>query len=31
MIAPPPSGPVPFDRDQALLLLHDMLRIRRLA
>ena len=30
MIAPPPSGPVPFPRDFALRLLADMVRIRRL-
>ena len=30
MIAPPPSGPVPFPREFALRLLADMLRIRRL-
>ena len=30
MIAPPPSGPVPFERDFALKLLKDMLRIRRM-
>jgi len=27
---PPPSGPVPYDKDFALKLLRDMLRIRRL-
>jgi pyruvate dehydrogenase E1 component alpha subunit len=30
MIAPPPAGPVPFERDFALALLRDMLRIRRM-
>lgn len=30
MIAPAPTGPVPYARDQALGLLRDMLRIRRL-
>ena len=30
MIAPPPSGPVPFPREFALRLLADMVRIRRL-
>ena len=30
MIAPPPSGPVPYERGLALGLLEDMLRIRRL-
>ena len=30
MIAPPPSGPVPYARDFALRLLADMLRIRRM-
>ena len=30
MIAPPPSGPVPFEREFALRLLVDMLRIRRM-
>jgi len=30
MIAPPPSGPVPFPREFALRLLTDMVRIRRL-
>jgi pyruvate dehydrogenase E1 component alpha subunit len=30
MIPPPPSGPVPYDRDLALALLTDMLRIRRM-
>ena len=30
MIAPPPSGPVPYVRDYALRLLADMLRIRRM-
>ena len=30
MIAPPPSGPVPFQREFALRLLADMVRIRRL-
>ena len=30
MIAPPPSGPVPYEREHALRLLADMLRIRRL-
>jgi pyruvate dehydrogenase E1 component alpha subunit len=29
-IAPPPSGPVPYERELALRLLRDMLRIRRL-
>jgi pyruvate dehydrogenase E1 component alpha subunit len=29
-IAPPPSGPVPYDKELALSLLGDMLRIRRL-
>jgi pyruvate dehydrogenase E1 component alpha subunit len=29
-IAPPPSGPVPYERELALELLRDMLRIRRL-
>jgi pyruvate dehydrogenase E1 component alpha subunit len=30
MIAPPPSGPVPYERELALLLLADMLRVRRM-
>lgn len=30
MIAPPPSGPVPYARDLAIKLLTDMLRIRRM-
>ena len=30
MIAPAPSGPVPWERGHALALLHDMLRIRRM-
>jgi pyruvate dehydrogenase E1 component alpha subunit len=30
MIAPPPSGPVPYARETALSLLDDMLRIRRM-
>jgi pyruvate dehydrogenase E1 component alpha subunit len=29
-IAPPPSGPVPYERELALALLRDMLRIRRM-
>jgi pyruvate dehydrogenase E1 component alpha subunit len=29
-VAPPPSGPVPYPKDFALVLLRDMLRIRRL-
>ncbi len=29
-VAPPPSGPVPYAKEFALALLHDMLRIRRL-
>ena len=30
MIAPPPAGPVPYEKDYALALLADMLRIRRM-
>ncbi len=30
MMRPPPSGPVPYEREFAVRLLHDMLRIRRL-
>ena len=30
MIAPPPSGPVPYDKPLALALLRDMVRIRRM-